>query len=505
MPASSRPRPIRPAALLAALVLFLPANAQQVYHEATITHADRNGQRIWLHDGKPLQGLCRIDYLDFDFAPRYTLSRFRDGVRSDTVNYCSAETGKLLRTTIRLGDNSLHIYDFDRYDGSCLHEWTQTNGRIEGTLKEWWAEGKPRLEEEYKAGKLDGLRREWDETGRLVQECIYREDQMDGPAKSWHYEGPDWGRIEIAYHRQSDRPYMIERFAFADGQQGLIEREITDCDGGTRYRSGKRDCDSTRIDTLCGERMIVEIRDFREGRIRSLERYNVPYAGILIPHGVFEDYAPDGRVESRMRFDDGELTAARDYFGENPPKDVTTTTLLRDADDGLPYPASDSEYLKGDDDTRPLRIRNRAGEVIFESGDPDRRYAYLGYDPHLKLHVGFSSRGDWNDVRWYVVHDNGALLELRDDLLAVNGMSGLVAANAAPFEGETELSVYRYLGGEAPEGYFARVFCHTLSDIPGSVRGLHWIGESSLLLVTKKCCIRVDIAPESLTSEGATH
>lgn len=492
----------RPIALLILLLFTLSANAQQEYHEVSLTLADHDGKRVWLHEGKPLQGPCKINYLSDDFRFRYTLSNFRDGVQGDSVSYYAAKSNTLLRTVIRLAHNARHICDYNLYNGAFKREWTEVDGQRDGILKEWYAEGKPRLEEEYKAGKLDGLSRAWDESGRLVSEQHHHDGELDGEARTWHYEGSDWGEIEIAYHRQNDHPYMIERFAFADGQQGLIERTVPDSDGATLYAARKSDCDSTRIDTLYGARMTVEIRDFREGRIRSLERYDASsyYSGTLVPHGVFELYAPDGRIGTRMLYEEGELIVSRDYDEEEEARpDVTTTLLSREEGERLLTAASDSNYLKDCDESRPLRIRNQAGEVLFECDDEERRYEYYGYDPELHLHLGFSSIGDWNDLYWYVVHENGEMLTLQEELLAIHGKTGLIASGKSYFEGELDLSIFRYMEYEEEGSFFEPIFCFTLTDVPAPVWDFHWIGDSSLLLVMENGCIRLDIAPDSLT------
>lgn len=496
----------RPAVLLVALLLGLDVQAQQEYFEGSITQDDRNGQRIWMHDGKPLQGLCKINFMDIDLAARYSLSTFRDGVRSDTVSYYSGRSDKLLRKVIRLGEKALRIMDYALYNGAFMREWTEVDGRIDGVLKEWYTEGKPLREEGYKAGKLDGVSRAWDESGRLVSEQCYRNETLDGKAVKWHFEGSDRGEIEVAYHQQDDRPYMIERYAFADGQQGLIERTIPDPDGDTLYSSRKSDCDSTRIDTLYGARMMVEIRDFREGRIRSREQYDCThFYGFLVPHGVFELYGPDGRVGTRMRYEAGRQIISRDYDDEEPRTDIRTMLLSRvDGDRLLAAASFDSKYFDQCDETRPLRILNRAGEVLFESDEEDRRYEYHGYDPFLKLHVGFSSVGSWSDIRWYVVYesdDTESTLELREELFAVNGSTGLIAGGVSYFDGEQDLTVYRRFEDEEAGTFFETVFWITLPDVPETVWGLHWIGESSLLLLMEKSCIRVDIAPESLDGQ----
>lgn len=491
--------------LLAALLALLPASAQQEYFEAGITHADRNGKRVWLHDGKPLQGVCKINYLDIDFAARYTLADYRDGVRSDTVSYYSGYSDKLLRKVIRLGEQARHICDYDRYGDTYLREWTEAEGRIEGVLKEWDTEGNLRKTEEYRAGVLEGPSREWDKSGRLVQEEIYRNDRLDGKAKSWHYEGPSWGELEVSYHRSYDRPYLVERYSFFEEEQGLIERTVPDSDGNTLYTASKPDCDSMRIDTLCGARMIVEIRDFKEGTIRSLERFDA-FTGVLIPHGIFERYAPDGRIGTRLHFEDGELLAVREYEEEEPREDVRTTLLSRADGDRLLAASSDSKHLAGCEDGTSLCIRDHTGDVLLSVAEEGRRYEYHGYDPQQKLHVGFSSVGDWNDVHWYVVYDAEGVqsfFDSEEDYLVVNGLNGMIATGKSHFEGELDLAVHRFFTDPEAGGYFETVFAFTLPELPGWIESIHWIGENSLAVVMEKSCIRLDIAPESLEGYNA--
>lgn len=526
MPHATLRTPLRRIALLAGLFLSFQAAAQQTYYEAGIECTGRAGERIWLHEGKPLQGLCKITFMDIDFVPRYTLSRFYDGVRSDTIHYHRARTDKLERTEIRLGGEAVRILDYDLYNGSRLREWTQVDGRKDGVLREWYGEGRLRLEENYKAGELDGLRREWDESGRLTVEERYCKGELDGlrrewdeserltaearycdgvpdgKTKRWHYEGDGWGEIEVASHDKRSQPYMIERYAFIDDQYGLIERTIPGGDGETLYSARKQDCDSTRIDTLSGGRMMVEIRDFREGQIRSLERYDASIRyGTLVPHGVFELYAPDGRVGTRMRYEEGELILARDYdYDLEPRTDVRTSLLSRAQGEELLAASYDSKHLTGCDQSKPLRIVDRAGEEILTLEEEDRRYEYYGYDPDLKFHLAFSSVGDWNDVHWYVVYDHGgvsSMLETKETYLTVNGTTGLIAATESPFEGEQNLAVYRFFTDEDAGGYFEWVFSFTLPDVPSPVWGIHWVGEHALLLMMEESCIRVDIDPES--------
>lgn len=120
--------------------------------------------------------------MDIDFAARYSLSTFRDGVQGDAVNYYTARTSQLTLTEIRFGEQARRICDYLLYNGSFMREWTEDDGQRDGPLKEWYAEGEQRLEEGYKAGKRDGMSRTWDESGRLTSQERYRNDRLDGKA-----------------------------------------------------------------------------------------------------------------------------------------------------------------------------------------------------------------------------------------------------------------------------------------------------------------------------------
>lgn len=153
--------------------------------------------------------------------------------------------------------------------------------------------------------------------------------------------------------------------------------------------------------------MTIEIRDFREGRIRSLERCApTHFYGFLVPDGVFELYGPDERVGTR---------------------------------------------------------------ILYEGG-------------------GFETN-----------------LELPEELFAVNGTTGLIASGISYFDGEQDLTVYRRIEDEDAGSYFEVVFWIMLTEVPEAVWGLHWIGDSSLLLVMDKSCLRVDIDPESLERHEDEH
>lgn len=116
--------------------------------------------------------------------------------------------------------------------------------------------------------------------------------------------------------------------------------------------------------------------------------------------------------------------------------------------------------------------------------------------------------GSWNDIRWYAVYEGGGFetnLELPEELFAVNGTTGLIASGISYFDGEQDLTVYRRIEDEDAGTYFEVVFWIMLTEVPEAVWGMYWIGDSSLLLVMDKSCLRVDIAPESLERHEDEH
>lgn len=80
----------------------------------------------------------------------------------------------------------------------------------------------------------------------------------------------------------------------------------------------------------------------------------------------------------------------------------------------------------------------------------------------------------------------------------------MIAAVFTLFEGEHDIMCCRYFPGDEPgSGYFASVFDYTITDGPPAVWDIHWIGETSLVLVAgEEEFIRMDISPDSLEETG---
>lgn len=491
------------------LVFSAPsALAQQEYFDGALDYETVNGRKVCSYEGKPLQGLCKIKFIDIDFAPRYLIATYTDGVQGDTVCYRTVDSDVLLSRRIRIGDRETHVTEYHgtRWPRS---EYRIVDGKLEGVRNEWYPDGTPYLSEEYSDGELHGERTEWDEQGIVRSMERYRKGVPDG--KSIRTIDPESGRFEMNYFRQSNHPYLTEWYEMrAEDRAVLIRRIIPDGEGCELHSASKPDCDFWRIDTVetgqGAQGISIEVRDYTDGSLRSFERYTPDYAGAWIPDGVFENYNADGTISERMRYEEGELTVSRGYGPDDEQRyDARLTRLTKPEYEALENNFRDSKHFDGCDIQRPLRIRNARGEVIFEREDENRRFEYYGYDPSLRLHLAFSSVGDYNDVYFYVVHENGGeYLEIQPELLAVNGDTGMIAAVFSDFEGEYDIMCCRFFPGDEPgSGHFAGVFDYTITDGPPAVWGIHWISETSLVLVAgKERSIRMDISPDSLQEAG---
>lgn len=66
-----------------------------------------------------------------------------------------------------------------------------------------------------------------------------------------------------------------------------------------------------------------------------------------------------------------------------------------------------------------------------------------------------------------------SVLELHEELFAVHGTTGLIAASSCYFEGEQELQVYRLVQDEEAGGFYEQVFTCTLPEVPAAIWDMH--------------------------------
>lgn len=83
-----------------------------------------------------------------------------------------------------------------RKDGKLSSEAHYTNGEYDGTMTRFDKQGRKREQRTYKKGKKDGPYRIWDENGAIVREANYKDDGLHGVSKSYQNGKLTW---EIGY------------------------------------------------------------------------------------------------------------------------------------------------------------------------------------------------------------------------------------------------------------------------------------------------------------------
>ena len=68
--------------------------------------------------------------------------------------------------------------DYHRKNGAIKAEYPMKGGRLHGTVKEWFPDGKPLSEIQYRDGEHHGLCKEWTADGKLFCERVYENNRM---------------------------------------------------------------------------------------------------------------------------------------------------------------------------------------------------------------------------------------------------------------------------------------------------------------------------------------
>lgn len=483
---------LRTLLVLSSLLFTTLVSAQQSLFDASVDY--QKEKNIFLHNGEPLNGCYKVTYITDDFIAYYYIADFKDGVRGDTIRHYDAKSNTLINENIRLNDReTLHRQFF--FDGKCFEEYRTTDKGREGIYREWYKSGKLRAKCEYVDGLLNGSSAYWDENGQLMEVVNYKNNLQDGWSKTYIYEDSQSkipAKMVRDLYSEGGSPVLEECFGMGGERPMLTKRTIFDStNSAPRCVSFKDECDSTRIDSLENS---IEIRDYRQGKLLSIERYTYYWER----DGIFETYNTEGGMASRKRYERDRLIAESYYdFNELSP-DVQQITLTSAMCAAFKLKSCNSKYFDFDkcDTERPLVIRNPFGNELFSVRDEGRRYEYYGYDPKLKYHLAFSSVGDFNDVYYYVVHDDGASMSLSVDYVAVNGDAGTVATMRRIFDDEDELVIYNFRPENKEEG-FIPVLKYSVRHAT-YLTGLHWLGNGTLLLEYKDDGIRLDIDPAEL-------
>lgn len=485
---NTKVKTFRGASILFLLLFSTVIYAQQTVSEVALEYKAEEKQ--YLHDGKPLDGCYKVTYLDDDFVARYYISRFEKGLRGDTVRYYDAKTNSLLNENIRITDREmLHRKYF--FDGNLFEEYRTVDGKKEGAYREWYKTGVPRRLRYYAGGLLNGTSLYWDENHRLREDYNYKDNLQDGWSRSWARADYSTGNSDNIMlnelYKEGGSPLVEERYTWDREGMVLIKRTVFD-GSEESYSAFKDQFDSTRIDTL---ENYIEIRDYKHGILRSVERFTHNWT----PQGIFENYYPEGGIESKSRYEHGELVA-ENYYPLEPRTDVRQASLTPDMFKALRQESYNSRHFNKCDTKNPLVITNCSGDEIFYESEEGRRYEYYGYDPEHMFHLAFSSEGDFNNVRYYIVYDGGLSLTLSADCVAVNEGDGTIAAVQRIFDGEVELTFYKFLPVD-DQATFLPVLKYTVRDCE-FVEEVHWIDTHTLLLKTEESGIRIDMEPGAL-------
>lgn len=479
---------LRTLLVVSSLLFATLVSAQQSLAEVSLEY-QKEGNR-YLHNGKPLDGCYKVSYFTDNFVARYYIANFKDGVQGDTIRHYDTKSDALLNEDIRLNNReTLHRKLF--FDGSLFEQYRTTSKGREGIYEEWYKNGNLRRRCEYVDGMLNGNSSYWEDDGRLIEVLRYKDNLQDGWSTSWIYEETmtNVRAIEMvcSLYKEGGSPVVEECYAVDVEPRSLVKRTVFD-QSGEIYSALKDGCDSTCVDSL---EDVIEVRDYKQGKLLSVERFTYDWT----PHGVFETYYDfdGGGIASRKRYEWGKVVAEV-YYDSEPQTDMEQTSLTPAMCADLKRQSRNSKYFGEGDDRRSLIIRNRFGdEILNVSDDEGRRYEYYGYDPKQMLHLAFSSKGDFYNVCYYVVHDDGVSLSLPVDQVAVNGDVGTIVTAKRLFDGEDELVFYRCFS-EGDGVYFTPVFEYTAPH-PLQFIHMYWVGDYALVLEYKDGGVRLDFAP----------
>lgn len=151
------------------------------------------------------------------------------------------------------------------------------------------------------------------------------------------------------------------------------------------------------------------------------------------------------------------------------------------------------------EDGHDLVIRNAEGGVLLElhAAEEDEicmgngqvghlKFCYYEYDENLKLHLGFSSYGDYNDVHFFVVPEKVPApehpeevedMDFKAESISIHEATGSIAGISGDCSGgEYALYSYNWDGDGFSTGF------DFFLDLPVGIPSVRWIGEHSLLV-----------------------
>lgn len=109
-------------------------------------------------------------------------------------------------------------YKLDLTKGLEEHEieYSYVDGKLHGMNREFYPNGKARLECNYNGGLRDGIERKWDEDGSLMKETEFKNGKMHGVEKIYIN-----GMLDAEMIWKEDE--MIQLKAFFKGRLSMLE------------------------------------------------------------------------------------------------------------------------------------------------------------------------------------------------------------------------------------------------------------------------------------------
>lgn len=263
------PRKIRRAIAAISISLLCSSSfAQQIVKSVdllTITD-EQNGTAVhYQKDGKrPLSGECRIlRGLDEESV------HFTKGVMHG--EYRRYRNGTLREKGMYVDGKRHGLFVSYHQDGKTpQRETPMCYGKIDGTVRTWFSDGKPDMVQEYMMGKRNGKEQHFDpKTGKLIFEASYTDDRKEGKqweisedtSEGWlsetvsHYKNGELdGPYEYTAHLHG-KMYAYKSGSFMNGYKHGFWKEI-DRDGIAvqgEYTEGRETGHWTRYDVKSGE------------------------------------------------------------------------------------------------------------------------------------------------------------------------------------------------------------------------------------------------------------
>ncbi|MCF8426078.1 MAG: tetratricopeptide repeat protein [Bacteroidia bacterium] len=160
---------------------------------------NNNGERVgtWYYFNSKKDTTRILNYVNGSLNGEY--KSFRNGFLRESGTYLNGKLDGTITEYYPDGTVSgVEIYTNDlrngagkQYysNGALNYEYTFTLDKLNGSLKEYFDHGVLKEESNYKDGKLEGKMLSYYENKKLQKECVYVNNQLEGPYKTYYQNG----------------------------------------------------------------------------------------------------------------------------------------------------------------------------------------------------------------------------------------------------------------------------------------------------------------------------